>query len=255
MPVFNDPLWWDIWRPWMLLWLLTAASAVALVAQVAGARRHARHPYGDLVTNRTCLYLDNRTIMDQYQMNRYAVALRKEVEQRTRTTGAAHLGARNLPFISPDASLGSDRQVVTKYIEQAEAVSVIGVIVDGLERGDAIVHADLIQGTVRRNAALARIHLPGTPPGRVRLSSTETLFVLLTGDFERDETASCATRTVFVSPYGAPASPAQVRLSCHPAELRTDIDSGRFPALCLGKVRNWQPAEGVLDVRPLAIFS
>jgi hypothetical protein len=132
---------------------------------------------------------------------------------------------------------------------------VIGVIVDGLERGDNIVHADLGQGTVRRNAALAKAH-PGGPVHKlVRLSSIESLFVLLSGDFERDDSASSEHRTVFVAAYGDPSRRARVRVSCHSSELRTELDNGRFPALCLGKVQSWRAADRVLEVRPLAIFS
>jgi hypothetical protein len=263
VPVLNDPMWWDLWWPWMLLWLATAAACpvLAVLAARPWLRRHVRrrhrpgHGAEFLVTDRTCIYLDNRTIMDQYQMNRYAGALRKEVEQRTRTARAARLGIRSVPFVSPGAAVENSRQVVTKYIEQAEAVSVIGVIVDGLERSAAIVHADLTAGTVRGDAALTKAHPGDLVRGRIRLSATESLFVLLTGDFARDDDLSSASRTVLVAPYGHSPALARVRVTCHTAELRTDLEPGPFPALCLGKVQSWKAADGVLEVRPLAIFS
>ncbi|MEU8579488.1 hypothetical protein [Streptomyces abikoensis] len=255
MPAISDRLWWEIWWPWMLLWLATAVSAVALVILTIAARRRARRPSERLVTDRTCLYLDNRTIMDQALMNRYAVALRKEVEQRTMHGWAAKLAVEILPFLSPDASVEASNEVVTKYIEKAEAISVIGVIVDGLERSDAIVHVDLRRGTLRRNAALAKAYEGRFPEGRVPLSCTERLFVLLTGDFRKDENASVENRTVLLAHYGTPPHAARVRVSCISRGLRGELDSDRLSALCLGKVQSWRAEEGVLEVRPLAIFS
>ncbi|GAB7035933.1 hypothetical protein AB0G35_31185 [Streptomyces sp. NPDC021749] len=150
------------------------------------------------------------------------------------------------------------REVVTNYIEVAEAISVIGLIVDGLEGSNAIVHADLRRGTVRRNAALAMVRPTGDRNERVRLTATDGGFVLLTGDFERSEAASSDTRTAFTAPYG-PLATARIRLSCRTAGLRaqedTEPEPGPFFALCLGKVHGWSPTEAVLDVRPLAIFS
>ncbi|MEV4432728.1 hypothetical protein [Streptomyces sp. NPDC049585] len=255
MPVFGDRPWWGIWWPWMLLWLVTAVSAVALVILTIAARRRGRRPSERLVTDRTCLYLDNRTIMDQAQMNRYAVALRKEVEQRTMRSWAAKLAVQILPFLSPDSGVEASNEVVTKYIEKAEAISAIGVIVDGLERSNAIVHADLRRGTVRRNAALAKAYAGRFPEGPVPLSCTEKLFVLLTGDFRKDDAAPAENRTVLLADYGRPPHTARVRVSCNSRGLRGELDSDRFSALCLGKVQNWKAEEGVLEVRPLAIFS
>ncbi|MGW8398009.1 hypothetical protein ACWGLP_15150 [Streptomyces lydicus] len=82
--------------------------------------------------------------------------------------------------------------------------------------------------------------------------------MLLSGDFEREEGAASASRVVFTAPYGHTAG-ARVRLSCRAAGLRSqeEVESGSGPffALCLGKVRSWSPADAVLEVRPLAIFS
>lgn len=258
MPVFSDSLWWELNWPWMVVWLTTAASLVTLLALLNGVRRRRRRPSKRLVDGTTCLYLDDRKIMDAYQMNRYTTALRKEVEQRIRTSWTARLQMLVPSFSQADSNYERSREVVTNYIEVAEAISVIGLIVDGLERSNAIVHADLRRGTVRRNAALAKTRSAGNRNELVRLSATDGGFVLLTGDFERSEAGSSETRTVFTAPYG-PTATALVRLSCRTSGLRSQEDAepepGPFFALCLGKVRSWRPTDAVLEVRPLAIFS
>ncbi|MFI0774179.1 hypothetical protein [Streptomyces sp. NPDC021212] len=258
MPLFHDGLWWDIWWPWMLLWLTTAASLVTAVALLAGARRRHRRPSERLMIDWTCRYLDNTAIMDNFQLNRYSVSLRKEVELRTTKSRALGLTLQLIPFLGPDAGIETSRDMVVKYIEAAEPISAIGVIVDGLERSDAIVHADLWQGTVRRNAALRKA-LAGRPRGgSALLSRTKGMFVLLSGSFRKDAGDRAEGRTVFVADYES-APGARVRMSCVSAGLRGDGEppgsSGSFPGLCLGKVQSWEVAEGVLEVRPLAIFS
>jgi len=255
VPLFHDGLWWDIWWPWMLVWLATAASLVAVVALLINTRRRRRRPSERLMIDWTCIYLDNTTIMDNFQLNQYSVSLRKEVEQRTTKSRTLGLTLQLLPFLGPDAGIETSRDVVVKYIEKAEPISAIGVIVDGLERSDAIVHADLRQGTIRRNTALKKA-LAGRPRGEAALlTSTERMFVLLTGSFRKDTGDRPEGRTVFVADY-ASAPGSRVRMSCISAGLRGDKEPpGLFPGLCLGKVQSWEEAEGVLEVRPLAIFS
>lgn len=255
MPLFHDGLWWDIWWPWMLLWLVTATSLVAAVALLIAARLRRRRPSERLMIDWTCRYLDNTAIMDNFQLNRYSVSLRKEVELRTTRSRALGFTLQLIPFLGPDAGIETSRDVVVKYIEKAEPISAIGVIVDGLERSDAIVHADLRQGTVRRNAALTKA-LAGRPRSEsALLSRTEGMFVLLTGNFRKDTGDRADDRTVFVADYTS-APGARVRMPCISTGLRGDREPpGSFPGLCLGKVQSWEEAEGVLEVRPLAIFS
>lgn len=255
MPVFGDGLWWDInWR-WMLLWLATAASVLWLLGEALAARRRGRLS-ASLLLDRVCVYLDDSGIMDNYQMNRYAVALRKQVEQRTAHNRTIKLAWRLFPFVNPEANLEASREVVTRYIERKEPISVIGVILDGLERSDALIRADLRDRTVLRGAALRRARAgSGSPRGPVRLSTAGRRLVLLTGDFTRDEAASTASRTVFTAPFGPGG---RVRVVCRGSGLRVaredlaDLDLSA--ALCLGSVQKWRPESEVLDVRPLAIF-
>lgn len=207
MPVLSDRLWWDVNWPWMTAWLATALAALGLLALRIAVRRRGR-PSEQLVNGRTCLYLDDRTIMNQFQMNRYEVALRKEVEQRTRTGLTARFLAM-LPLATPEATFDSSREVVTKYIAAAEPITVIGLLVDGLERADAIVHANLRRGSVVRNAALANVRAQHDRGRPTRLSGTSEWFVLLTADFVRETGPGPASAADPVaSPTTEPASPA-----------------------------------------------
>ncbi|MFE9611918.1 hypothetical protein [Streptomyces sp. NPDC006012] len=282
MPVFSDGLWWDInWR-WMVVWLVTAVSAFAAVGLLVGARRRRRSsPSAGLLSGRTCVYLDDRQIMDTYQMNQYAVALRKEVELRTTTNRAVKLMWRLLPFINPEANFEASRESAVKYIQVAEPISVIGVILDALERSNAVVHADLYESTIRSGPALRRVR----GSGGTRLSATRKWFVLLTADFTPDAAATTPGADVFTAPYG---DTARVRLACRPTGYRAagstgtalpgtpdgapDAAFGTEPrpapapvpttssvpdltgALCLAKVGSWRSTTGTLDVTPLAIF-
>ncbi|MFL4901902.1 hypothetical protein ACJ6WF_01655 [Streptomyces sp. MMS24-I2-30] len=276
MPVFSDGLWWDINWGWMVVWLVTAVSVFAAAGLLIGARRRRRSsPSAGLLFGRTCVYLDDRQIMDTYQMNQYAVALRKEVELRTTTNRAVKLVWRLLPFISPEANYEASRESAAKYIQVAEPISVIGVILDALERSNAIVHADLYESTIRSNPALRRVR--GT--GGTRLSATRKWFVQLTADFTLDEAACAPGADVFTAPYG---DTARVRLVCRPTGYRTADSTGTgvpstpdttprpvsapapapasasvpdlAGALCLAKVGTWRSATGTLDVAPLAVF-
>ncbi|WUH92056.1 hypothetical protein OG900_19360 [Streptomyces sp. NBC_00433] len=248
MPVFDDGLWWDVNWPWMVLWLLTASSAVALVVLIAGPRlRRGASPSAGLLAGRTCLYLDSGQIMDNYQMNDYTAALRREVEQRTSSGGAVRLAWRLLPALSPDASYETSRQVVTSYIEEATPISVIGVILDALERSGAVVRADLRSATIERGPSL---RTSSAVPG-ARLSAATDGFVLLTADLTGDGT----TGTVLTSLYGGSA---RVRLTCDPDGFRAAVPgpAARLrAALCLVKAGTWHPESDTLDVRALAIFT
>lgn len=246
MPVFTDSLWWYINWPWMVAWLATAVSVMVLVA-----RHRRRRPAERLVFEQTCVYLDDQAIMDVYWTNQYAPAVQKEVEQRTAVRKKFRFLSK-LPLFSPGVDVEDNREVITKYIQRAEPISVIGVIVNALERSHAIIHSDLLQGTVRRNPALAKA---GFANGSVRLSATSSQFLLLTGDFEKDDNASSLDYTVLGAAYG-PTSNARIRISCRTTGLRSAEGAfGRFRVLCLGKVVNWHPEDAILDVHPLAIFS
>jgi hypothetical protein len=239
----------------MLLWSLTVVALLTLaylaVTWLRAGPRTTASPG-------LCFYLKSNLVMDHYQMRDYAPALQKEVELRESDSADANIRAA----VFHGEAGGAKRKsvdVVSRYQQVAEPISVIGLIVDVLERENAIVHVDLESQTVRRNRALvnelsARHRATGRPAG-VHLRDMEP-FVLIKGMFER--TGETAGSTVFLAPYGQSDDREDggphVRLTCETKELRHEVPSGRFRASCLGKVDDWNATDAVLEVTPLAIF-
>ncbi|MET9511813.1 hypothetical protein ABZX62_25680 [Streptomyces flavidovirens] len=251
--------WWGVWWPWMLLWLLTAAGAVALIVLAALWLVRARRGRDQTLTYSICFYLHDRSIMDHYQMRGYAAALRKEVEQRTSDSADGTIRAKVFG-LSAGAGRKDNSEIVSKYMEVAEPISVIGVIMDVLEEKNVIVHVDLPGETIRRNAALTRA-LADRPPAAssspqttVRLRDIED-FVLIRGRFRK--ISESPESTVFLAPYGDPDDPSRgprVRVTCATEGLRNEVPQGTFSARCLGKVQDWNAEDGVLEVQAMAIF-
>ncbi|MFD8965622.1 hypothetical protein ACFV0C_11540 [Streptomyces sp. NPDC059568] len=261
--------WWAIRWPWMLVWLLTAAGLVALLVLTLSRLLGGRRSGGQKIIPGICFYLHDRTVMDHYQMRGYAAALRKEVEQRTSdsTDGSVHAKVFGL---SAGGGKRDNSEIVSKYLEVAEPISVIGIIMDVLEEKDVIVHVDLVNRAVRRNGALdnALAALPGGGSGAgagsgsrsgasrqtVRLRDIDD-FVLIRGRFRK--IAESPETTVFLAPYGDPENPAEgphVRVTCATEGLRTEVGQGTFSARCLGKVQDWNAEDAVLEVQAMAIF-
>lgn len=253
-------MWWGVWWPWMLVWAVTVGSVVTLAALAVRDLRRRGRPAGRNLNYSICFYLHNTAIMDQYQMGRYTVALRKEVEQRTSDNKDGNIRA-TVFGIGAGAGRRDSREIVSRYLEVAEPISVIGVIMDVLERNDVIVHVDLVNGTVQRNEALvkalATTHGSRAPQDSVRLRDIED-YVLLRGRFRK--ISEEPEGTVFLAPYGDPdgpgASPAspRVRVTCASEGLRDEVPRGAFSARCLGKVQDWNAEDAVLEVQAIAIF-
>ncbi len=250
--------WWAVWWPWMLLWLCTAAGAVALVV-LAGVLLlpRGRHSRDRNLTYSICFYLHDRSVMDHYQMRNYTAALRKEVEQRTSDSSDGTIRA-TVFGVGAGGGRRDNQEIVSKYMEVAEPISVIGVIMDVLEARNVIVHVDLVNETVRRGAALTgALAAAGPVPrarGTVRLRDIED-FVLIRGRFrkisETDES------TVLLAPYGDPEDASRgprVRVTCATEGLRNEVPQGTFSARCLGKVQDWNATDAVLEVQAMAIF-
>lgn len=254
VPVFSDGLWWDINRYEMAVWLVTAVSLVCMVILLLRRRGHRGDPSQHVVGDTMCIYLDDRSIMDVYQLNRYAEALRQEVEHRVSRSKGAEFTVPMLSSLTSKADVRQSSEVITKYIDTHEPISVVQVLIDGLSRSNAVVTADLRQRTVDRDAAL-RLALTGRSDSTtLRLSDISGRFVLLRGSFTRDATASSDGHEVFTAPYGDPPSVARVRLCCRKEGLRLEQGDKR-PRVCLGVVIGWVPEDAVLDVQPLAVFS
>ncbi|MFC9429422.1 hypothetical protein [Streptomyces sp. NPDC056987] len=259
----DNAMWWSVWWPWALVWTATAVSliivAVLLVVVVRRYRRRLGQSSGK-PTEGICFYLHDSAIMDLYQMGRYEKALEREVEHRISGSTDGSLRAR-IFGVGVSGGRNVSREEISTYIESAKPIAVIGIIVDTLERADAIVHGDLRTRTITWNQALARtldtIDRPGAgAEERVRLRDIED-FVSIRGRFRR--AAQTPSRTVFLAPYGDPEDPSQgpqVRVTCATDGLRNDdSNEGTFPARCLGKVRDWNPGTGELTVEAIAIFS
>ncbi|MFG2294412.1 hypothetical protein [Streptomyces sp. NPDC048603] len=246
--------WWAVWWPWMLVWTATCAGLAALLAPALRGLVHARRAAAPDITDGICFYLHDRTVMDHYQMRGYTAALRKEVEQRTSDSKDGTVRAKVFG-VGADGGRKENTEIVSRYLEVAEPISVIGLIMKVLEEKRAIVHVDLPSLSVTRSTALLRT--ASAAQGTVRLRDIEG-FVLIRGRFRTtgDEPEGAAS-TAFLAPYGDPADPSRgprVRVTCATEGLRSQVPEGTFSAHCLGKVQAWNPDEGVLKVQAMAIF-
>ncbi|MFJ3876474.1 hypothetical protein ACIPW5_03325 [Streptomyces sp. NPDC090077] len=248
--------WWGVWWPWMLVWLLTAGGALTLLVLAVSWFTGGRRSAGRDLTYSICFYLHEKSVMDHYQMRGYAAALRREVEQRTSDSKDGTIRTKVFG-VGADAGRRENREVVSRYLEVAEPISVIGLVMDVLEEKDVIVHVDLVTRTVLRNKALAKALAAAPGPGRardVRLRDIED-FVLVRGRFRR--IGDTPDGTVFLAPYGDPEDPARgprVRVTCATEGLRNEVPRGPFSARCLGKVQDWNAEDAVLEVQAMAIF-
>ncbi|WP_328619330.1 hypothetical protein [Streptomyces sp. NBC_00354] len=246
--------WWAVWWPWMLLWAATGAGLAALLAVAVLRLLRARRAATQDLTDGICFYLHDKTVMDHYQMDGYTAALRKEVEQRTSDSKDGTVRAKVFG-VGADGGRKENTEIVSRYMEVAEPISVIGLIMKVLEGKRIIVHVDLPSQSVTRSSALLRT--ASDTQGAVRLRDIED-FVLIRGRFRTTgDGPERAGSTVFLAPYGDPADPSRgprVRITCATEGLRNQVPRGTFLARCLGKVQEWNPEEGVLEVQAMAIF-
>ncbi|PPK69197.1 hypothetical protein V5P93_001576 [Actinokineospora auranticolor] len=248
-------LWWSVWWPWAMVWILTALGVVvALGALFFAWRAHRARPKVTREVPGLTFYLHEKSVMDLYQSGGYGDAMRREVEERVDSTSDQKL-ALKVHAVGLDGGRSSGREVVSRYITNAEPIAVIGVLLDVLENADGVVHVDLRDRTITHNNAVSVALLKTGGTDRLRLRSIDS-YVSVRGAFRVADHAG--TRTVFLAPFGDPDDPEegpQVRLECHKDGLRDDeIPDGPFHARCLGKVQAWKSATGELVVRPIAIF-
>ncbi|NXY94817.1 hypothetical protein HYE82_10510 [Streptomyces sp. BR123] len=238
----------------MLLWAATFAGLAALLAVASVRLFRARRAAAGGITDGICFYLHDKTVMDHYQMSGYTAALRKEVEQRTSEGKDGTMRAKVFG-VGADGGHKENKEIVSRYMEVAEPISVIGVIMKVLEDKHVIVHVDLPSRSVTRSTSLLRT--ASAAQGSVRLGDIEG-FVLIRGRFRTTgNEAEGAGSTVFLAPYGDTADPSgepRVRLTCATEGLRIQVPQGTFSAHCLGKVQEWKSDEGVLEVQAMAIF-
>jgi hypothetical protein len=258
-----DASWWGVWWPWVLVWGITAVSLVAAVAIAIAHWRRDRAPAATRSPG-SCFYLDDEEVMDLYLQygGKYKGALRQEVQERI-TNNHEFEGTTTLALLNARGKQGVNREVFHSYIKKDEPITVIGIVIDVLDRAGDIVDVDLLKQEVTANRALDKAL--GTNddkrPSTVRLRALRKppTVVSISGDFRAPD-GSTSEVTKFEAPYGDPAEPPtglQVHLTCMTSGLRTKekkVPAGSFPACCLGRVQNWDPGTGRLTVRPIAIF-
>lgn len=242
-----------------MVWWLAALAGLLVLGGLALRRGIARLGKGSEERSYLPLYLDNDAVMGLFKMGNYKSALRKEVEER-RIRNAGCLAVIPLVSLLFKVTGGSSTEVVAKYVEKSEPISVIGLLLSVLRRGDALVEVRLraAGGTVTPNRALLR-ELAATagagPAGSVPLSEIGE-FVMVTGRFEargpRGETL------VMRAPYADGGPAAHLRVVLRGDGLLTpdrELPEGQFQAHCLGKVTSWDPeAREVVLQYPVAVF-
>lgn len=149
-----------------------------------------------------------------------------------------------------------------KYIQKAEPITVIGMIIDVLDKRDGIVYVNLVRQELVQNRALVNALGWADGPESTRLRTARLrgidAYVSMKGLFRRVRSDDDG-RTVFIAPYGEPPDPMQgprVRFRCRNSGFRDadEVPEGTFQAQCLGRVEDWDPASGELIVHPIAIF-
>lgn len=249
----TDGLWWSVWWPWMTVWLVTAAGAVvvavALVRQARARRRRMRRWQS---AYSICLYLDEQSVMDLYEIGNYRSALEEAVELRTKVDTSVGVWSRLLAWlfrVKRDVS----QETFRKFVRKDKPINVIGMLMDAFERADVIVHADLPAMTVVPNRVLAD-SLGGDAV--VPLSRIGE-FVSVRGEFTRvtdaPEVPEGADGFVLRAAYGDRQPPVSMRVVAS-GNARRSIPTGTFTARCLGKMTGWREDTGEATLEALAVF-
>jgi hypothetical protein len=252
-----DASWWGVWWPWLLVWGITVGLLVTAVVIAVGHWRSDRARASTRLHG-ISFYLDNESVMDLFHQHggKYRAALHQEVQERiirnrkfSWSAAFAWFGGRTESDVSTD--------VVRNFIEKAEPITVIGIVIDVLDRADDIVNVDLRNQEVVSNRALDKaLGADDARPTTVHLRDLNDfvdIFVSIRGRFRA--TGRTSEVTTLEAPYGEFTDGPQVHLACTTSGLRrTDVPTGTFPARCLGRVEDWNPDTRRLNVLPIAIF-
>jgi hypothetical protein len=244
-----DQAWLAVWWPWLLVWFATVgllvAAGVIVVAHRRGSTPGSRRPG-------MAIYLDEVEVMTLYRQYG-GKDMPQEVQERVSSTRDVGASAQ-LPPVEANVKRGVTEEVSRTYREQAEANTVISVIIDVLARADDIVDVDLRRQEVEPSTALTNA-LGNRRPGRlVELEKVQQCHVSIFGWFEVVEDDD-RRFTTLEAPFGGtdgPADTAKVRISCEKSGLQSHHYAGW--ARCLGKVDGWDADERRLYVRPIALF-
>nr|WP_042191584.1 hypothetical protein [Kibdelosporangium sp. MJ126-NF4]CEL20170.1 hypothetical protein [Kibdelosporangium sp. MJ126-NF4]CTQ97395.1 hypothetical protein [Kibdelosporangium sp. MJ126-NF4] len=238
-----DGEWWGQWWPWLLLWFVTVALIAVAVHQFVRAHRRGRTPPH---THGSVFYLDEKYVMNLYQMygGKYRAALSQEVEERSVKTSETELAAEGGPA-RVNTRRGSQDEVFRRWVETTEAITILRIVMDVLERAGDIVHVDLRAGTVVGDQALSAAldMAEGRVPADVLLSDIDA-FLSVRGKFQTAETGE--KKVTFVAGH--------LRVACATKYLQEpDRLSESFPARCLARPQQ-VTADGQLLLHPIAIF-
>jgi len=252
-----------VWWPWLLLWVLTlAALVIAGWLLFAHVRTWRRAPAWH-ASRGVCLYLDDDCVMDLYQQGVYKTALRHEVEEKIHSAKDAKISAE-FPGVGLGAGRTVDREIFRKYIEVAEPITVIGIIMAVLENADDIVYADLTDNTLEPGKALNRALRPMHGhdlgrPGAVGLRELEALdaFISIKGRYRKVPEANGHDTVTLSAWYGDSSGPGpqpKISVTCAAERLRRSVPPDAFQARCLGRIQGWRSETRELVVDPIAIF-
>lgn len=253
-----DSSWWGVSWPWLLVGITPALLAAAVVIAAVQSRSDRAR-----VTKRRpgiSFYLDDRLVMNLYRQygGKYRAALSKQVWERI-TNSNVFEGSAAFAQLKASGKHSVDSEVFRIYIEEDEAITVIGIVIDVLDRENDIVDVDLLKEEVTANRALDKaLGTNGKRPTTVRLRRLNT-FVSISGEFRATDDSTSAV-TTFEAPYGDPTDldpgdGPHVHLTCTTSGLSgTAVPTGNFPARCLGLVESWDPGTRRLNVLPIAIF-
>jgi hypothetical protein len=245
--VVADTLWWSVWWHWLAVWIATVLSvlfAIALfIVHWRGKQRRTKQP------PYVSFYLHDQSVMDLYQY-RYRGALEQHVEARVGGRSQIRAGA-GVQMVNFGGSIERNREEFRKYLERAEPITVIGILMDVLE--DDLVQVDLERGSLVSGKNL------DIRQRKIRLSELGgRTYVLARGGFEVNGAPTNASgTTTFLASYGGQrrgSPPSMIRVRCASNVLRSDVPEGKFWARCLGTVQGWDRAAGHLVIDPIAIF-
>ncbi|WP_405581739.1 hypothetical protein [Streptomyces sp. NBC_01092] len=243
----TDALWWSIWWPWMAAWLATAVGVVVLVAVlVRHSRERRRRMRRWQSAYSICLYLDEQSVMDLYEIGNYRSALEEAVELRTKVDTSIGLWTRFLAWLFR-AKRDVSQETFRKFVRKDKPINVIGMLIDAFERADVIVHADLPTMTVVPNRVLAD-----------RLGDDREVSLSRVGEFvsvraEFTRVPDATEGFVLRAEYGDEQPPVYLRVVAS-GNARRSIPAGTFTARCLGKMTGWSADTREATLEPLAIF-
>ncbi|MFB9691093.1 hypothetical protein [Amycolatopsis plumensis] len=247
-------IWWGVW---ILTLLLLLAAGVILVRHW----RRAHRGQGTGPISGIAFYLHHNSVMGLYQQDRYSEALEKEIEKRSHR-GRSISGRIRFPAGEATGEQNRTEEVFSRYIERAEPITVIGMVMEVLEKRDDIVYVDLVKRELVQNKALVTALGWADGPDTTRLRTARLrgmdAFVSMRGLFRRVRSDEPGY-TTFIAAYGDPADPLagpRVRFRCGIRGFRDadEVPDGTFHAQCLGRVEDWDPHRGELIVHPIAIF-